>query len=105
AAPGFVYREADKVVVKGRTEGIAIFEPPVRVGEADDVTLGDVDRFHKVLEHHRAQRSAEADAILNERAARPPDGRVDQRHRERIFHYLDEPRKAGWNGVWVFKTK
>ena len=64
AAQGFVYREIDKVVVKGRQEGISIFEPIGKVGEVGDTQLQEIDRFHKALELYRKQRWDDAQAAL-----------------------------------------
>ena len=105
AAPGFVYREIDKVQVKGRAEGVAIFEPLGRVGEVGESALQEADRFHKMLEHYRAQRWDEAEPILSEFAQSAPDAKIYKLYRERIFNFRYNPPGASWNGVWVFKTK
>src|SRR4029077_13176396 len=44
AAQGFVYREIDKVVVKGRQEGVSVFEPIGVVGQVTDTALTEIDR-------------------------------------------------------------
>jgi adenylate cyclase len=104
-APGFVYREVDRVVVKGRHEGISIQEPLGRLGEVDDALLEEVDLFHKVLEHYRAQRWDEAERLLSILAEASPDTKLYKVYRQRIFQFRYNPPGPGWNGTWVFTTK
>ena len=105
AAPGFVYREVDKVAVKGRTEGVLIYEPLGKVGEVDESLVEEAYLFEKVLGHYRAQRWDEAERLLAELASASPQTKLYKLFRERIFQYRYNPPDAGWNGVWVFKTK
>jgi adenylate cyclase len=105
AAPGFVYREIDKVAVKGRVEGIPIFEPLGKVGEVEESVVEEAYLFEKVLGHYRAQRFEEAERLLAELASASPNMKVYKLFRERIFQYRYNPPAPDWNGVWVFKTK
>ena len=105
AAPGFVYREVDKVAVKGRTEGVLIYEPLGKVGEVDESLVEEAYLFEKVLGHYRAQRWDEAERLLAELTSASPQTKLYKLFRERIFQYRYNPPDAGWNGVWVFKTK
>ena len=105
AVPSFLYREIDKVQVKGRAEGVAIFEPLGRLDQVDEATADLVDRFQRMLEHYRAQRWDEADKLLAALAQSDPDGKLYKLFRQRIFEFRYNPPGPTWNGVWVFKTK
>ena len=105
AAPGFVYREIDKVAVKGRVEGIPIYEPLGKTGEVDESVVEEAYLFEKVLGHYRAQRFEEAERLLAELASASPNTKVYKLYRERIFQYRYNPPAPDWNGVWIFKTK
>jgi adenylate cyclase len=105
AAQGFVYREVDKVAVKGRTEGVLIYEPLGKVGEVDESLVEEAYLFEKVLGHYRAQRWEEAERLLAELASASPGTKLYKVFRERVFQYRYNPPDAGWDGVWVFKTK
>jgi adenylate cyclase len=105
AAPGFVYREIDKVAVKGRAEGVLIYEPLGKVGEVDESMVEEAYLFEKVLGHYRGQRWEEAERLLAELASASPQTKLYKIFRERVFQYRYNPPDAGWNGVWVFKTK
>ena len=105
AAQGFVYREIDRVVVKGRTEGVAIFEPIGKVGEAGETTLTEIDTFHKALEQYRKQRWDDAAAILQKLLYAAPDNKLYKVYKKRVEHFRTNPPGAAWNGLWIFTTK
>ena len=105
AAQGFVYREIDKVVVKGRQEGVSVFEPIGVVGQATDTALTEIDRFHKALEYYRKQRWDEATQILKDLQAATPDAKLYRLYLKRIDHFRNNSPGPAWNGLWVFTTK
>jgi adenylate cyclase len=103
--PSYLYREIDKVQVKGRLEGVSIYEPLGRLDQVDEATVDLVDRFHRMLEHYRAQRWDDADKVLVELAQSAPDSKLYKLFRQRIFEFRYNPPGPAWNGVWIFKTK
>ncbi len=105
AAPGFAYREIDRVVVKGRTEGVAILEPLGRVGEVDEALLQEVDRFHKALAHYRSRRWDEAERLLEALGAAAPATKLYAVYLERVARFRAAAPAQSWNGTWVFTTK
>ncbi len=105
AAQGLVYREVDKVVVKGRQEGVAIFEPLGRVGEVGETQLQEIDRFHKALEHYRKQRWDDTEAMLKNLAYAAPESKLYKLYLKRVAHFRQSPPGPAWNGTWVFTTK
>jgi adenylate cyclase len=105
AAQGFVYREIDKVVVKGRQEGLAIFEPIGKMDEVGETQLQEIDRFHKALEIYRKQRWEEAEAILKNLSYAAPESKLYKLYLKRIAHFRQNTPGPVWNGLWVFTTK
>jgi len=105
AVPGFVYREVDKVRVKGKKEGVAIFEPIGEQVAVDGNLLAEITRFHQALAHYRAQRWDEAEALLQELAVVAPAAKLYKLYRERIAAFRTSPPGADWDGVFVFTTK
>ncbi len=105
AVQGFVYREVDKVRVKGKQEGVAIFEPIGAQGEVDGDMLAEIARFHQALAHFRAQRWDEAEALLQELASVAPAVKLYRLYRERIADFRASPPGADWDGVFGFSTK
>ena len=105
AVQDFVYREVDKVRVKGKREGVAIFEPIGAQGEVRGDTLLEIARFHQALAHFRGRRWDEAEALLKDLAAAAPAVRLYQLYCERIAHFRVSPPGADWDGVFGFTTR
>src|SRR6185437_15247852 len=102
AVQHFVYREVDKVRVKGKQQAVAIFEPIGVQGEIGSDTLAEIDRFHRALAHFRGQRWDEAEALLEALAAAAPEVKLYLLYRERIVHFRARPPGADWDGVFGF---
>ncbi|HUP31376.1 MAG TPA: adenylate/guanylate cyclase domain-containing protein, partial [Usitatibacter sp.] len=105
AAQGFVYREVDKVVVKGRQNGIAIFEPIGKVGEVGETTLQEIEAFHKAIGFYRKQRWDDAEAALKTLSYAAPQNKLYKLYLKRVTHFRDNTPGPTWNGTWVFTTK
>jgi adenylate cyclase len=105
AVQDFVYREVDKVRVKGKREGVAIFEPIGAQGEVRTDTLLEIARFHEAVAHFRERRWDEAEALLKELAAAAPGVKLYRIYRERIAQFRASPPGADWDGVFGFSTK
>jgi adenylate cyclase len=105
AVQDFVYREVDKVRVKGKREGVAIFEPLGAQGEVHSDTQLEIARFHEALAHFRERRWDEAAALLEELAAAAPGMKLYRIYRERIAQFRVSPPDAGWDGVFGFTTR
>jgi len=105
AVPDFVYREVDKVRVKGKREGVAIFEPIGAQGEVPSDVLLEIDRFHHALAHFRERRWDEAEALLDELAAAAPEAKLYRLYRERINQFRASPPAADWDGVFGFTSQ
>jgi adenylate cyclase len=104
AVQHFVYREVDKVRVKGKQQAVAIFEPIGVQGAVGADTLAEIERFHQALAHFRGQRWNEAEALLEALAAAAPEVKLYQLYRERIVHFRASPPGADWDGVFGFTT-
>jgi adenylate cyclase len=104
-AQGFVYREIDRVVVKGRQEGLAIYEPIGKAGEVGETLLQEIDRFHKALELYRKQKWDDAQGALKTLLYAAPDNKLYKLYLKRIEHFRSNPPGIAWNGLWVYTTK
>jgi adenylate cyclase len=99
AAPGFAWREVDRVRVKGRAQAVALWEPLGETLEAG--AQAELARWHEALAHYRARRFIEADELLAMLPARPLHGVF----RERCATFMRTPPPLGWDGATNFATK
>jgi adenylate cyclase len=105
AVDGVIYREIDRVRVKGKHEPVTIFEP---VGTKDEVVnqmVDDIDRFHRALDKYRAQSWDEAEAALRALTHADPKRKVYQLYLSRIAELRANPPGANWDGVFTFTHK
>jgi len=105
AVKDIVFREVDRVRVKGKDEAIVIFEPLGLEGEVDKSMHDEIRLWNQCLRHYRSQDWDQAEvALLNLQRMRP-DCQLYQTYVERIEHYRREPPEPGWDGVTKFATK
>ncbi|MDA0654147.1 MAG: HAMP domain-containing protein [Proteobacteria bacterium] len=105
AAPAMLYRELDRVRVKGRAEPIRIFEPLGRAGQLPPETIDRIARWEEALGHYRARNWAAADAILAELMRGEPESTLYALFRARIVTLQRSPPGAAWDGTFVFAEK
>jgi adenylate cyclase len=105
AAPEFVYRELDRVRVKGKNEPVAIFEPLGKPADVDPAVLDELRAWDEALALVRAQGWMEARQRIEALAARHPEQRLYALYLERIAHYRAHPPGPDWDGVTTFETK
>lgn len=104
--PDFVYRELDKIQVKGKHEPVAIFEPIGPVGSVDQATLDELERYNQAVALYAAQKWDEAEAAFTAlHQADPGRYLYDHVYLERIAHFRVESPGENWDGVFVWQTK
>ena len=103
--PNIIYRELDRVRVKGKLEPISIYEPVGMKGEVVDQMLDEIDRFHRALDRYREQRWDDAETALVKLAQADPHRKVYQVYIERVANLRMKPPGANWDGVFTFTTK
>ncbi len=105
AVPGMIYRELDRVRVKGKLEPITIFEPVGQHGKVVETAINEIDRFHRALERYRQQRWDEAEQTIASLAMADPSRKVYQIYIERIAALRANSPGKNWDGVFTFTTK
>ena len=103
AAPGIVYRELDRVRVKGKGLAVSIYEPVAIEGEASAELLSRIEQFQRALTHYRMQQWDEAVAILQ--SLPQADAVLVSLYMQRIAEMRAQPPGKDWDGVTAFTTK
>ena len=105
AVKDIVFRELDRVKVKGKDEPVAIFEPIGIEGQVDAKVTDELKLWHKALKAYRAQNWDEAEMNLLNVQRMSPGCKLYELYFERIQQCRAEPPGPGWDGVTAFKTK
>jgi adenylate cyclase len=100
-----VFREIDRVKVKGKDEPVDIFEPIGIDGQVDKKVMDEIKLWHKALKAYRAQKWDEAEMDLFNVQRMSPECKLYQLYFERIKQCRAEPPGSDWDGVTAFKTK
>jgi adenylate cyclase len=99
-----VFRELDRVRVKGKDEPVGIYEPMGLEGTVDKQVLEELKLWNQALRAYRGQNWDQAEvALLN--LSRMSPRRLYEIYSERVVHYRKEPPGEGWDGAWKFETK
>ena len=105
AAKGIVYRELDRVRVKGKGEAVTIFEPLGLEGSLDAAALEELRLWNLALNYYRAQNWDQSEMALNGLAQLAPQRGLYSLYLDRIAALRREPPSAGWDAVTSFETK
>ena len=100
-----VYRELDRVRVKGKDEPVAIYEPFGVCGEIDAAELEELALWDEALSLYRAQQWEAAAGRLYNLSQRNPQRTLYALYAQRIAHYREHPPGDAWDGVTTFETK
>ena len=100
-----VFRELDRVKVKGKDEPVDIFEPIGIEGQVENKVMDEIKVWHKVLRAYRAQKWDEAEMDLFNVQRMSPDCKLYQLYFERIKQCRADPPGPDWDGVTAFTTK
>ncbi len=100
-----VFRELDKVKVKGKEEPVAIFEAVGFEGSVDKNVLDEIKLWHQCLRQYRVQEWDQAELSLLNLTRMYPEHKLYKEFSSRVVHMRGASPGAGWDGVTVFKTK
>ena len=103
---GWKLRELDLVVVKGKTEPVAIFEVlDYHTAESFPNIDEAIGVYGRALAHYRAQEWDQAVAAFRECQRLSPPDKLPAIYIDRCEYWRAHPPDAGWSGVWVMKSK
>lgn len=105
AIKDIVFREVDRVQVKGKEEPVAIYEPLGLEGDVGKAALEEVKLWNQALRSYRAQDWDQAEVALLNLSRMAPERGLYGKYMERVAHLRKAPPEADWKGVWKFETK
>ena len=100
-----VWRELDRVRVKGKDEPVAIYEPLGFDGQVSKERLEELKLWNQALRAYRAQDWDQTDTLLFNLQRLAPGAHLYEVYAERVVHYRKDPPGPDWDGVWKFETK
>ena len=100
----FVFRELDRVRVKGKDEPVGIYEPLGLDGAVEKSVLDELKIWNQALRAYRAQDWDQAEVALMNLSRMSPHKLYDV-YTERVEHYRKAPPGPDWDGAWTFDTK
>ena len=103
--PEFVFRELDLVIVKGKSEPVAIFEPIGHKNDIDKETMSELSAYKKALKNFHSQNWDKAEVDFYNLSNANPDRYLYQVYLERIAHYRKEPPGENWDLVFTHTSK
>ena len=99
-------REIDKIIVKGKTQPVGVYEILEHHTESSFPHIGDVlSHFKYGIEAYRERRFKDALKAFGEAVRLNPDDTVSRVYIERAEHLHRHPPGEDWDGVWVMESK
>jgi adenylate cyclase len=99
-------READRVIVKGKTQPVGVYEVLDYHNESTFPHLMDVvNQFNDGMGKYRAGRWDEAVAAFQAALRLHPEDQLSQIYVQRCLSLKARPPEGTWDGVWVMEEK
>ncbi len=105
AGDSLVFREIDSLRVAGKLEPVKVHELIGLAGELNDTTRCAVQDYETGLVRYRVQDWDAAETAFRACLSATPGDRPAQVMLERIAAFRQTPPEAGWDGVWVARSK
>ncbi|QCP52092.1 adenylate/guanylate cyclase domain-containing protein [Trinickia violacea] len=102
---GIVWRELDRVRVKGKREAVAIYEPVAEADKMSAVEAAELERWHEALRRYRSGDWDAAEALLLVLASAAPASDLYALYLERLATMRERMSLETWDGVYEFDTK
>ncbi len=105
AVPDFVYRELDRVRVKGKDKPVGIFEPICPQGEETAGLLEELALYEEALRSYRDQAWQQAAEQFAHLQTLNPERYLYQVYARRVTYLRESPPGPDWDGSFTFTTK
>ncbi len=99
-------REVDKLVVKGKTEPVGVYEVlDFHTAQSFPEMIDVVGAFQNGISLYRERRFDDAEAQFNQALAKHPEDRASKLYLERCAYLRANPPADDWDGAWVATDK
>ena len=105
AVPDYVYRELDRVRVKGKDQPVTIYEPVGLRKDVEKPARDEIKLYDQALKLYRKKDWDMAELSFLNLQKGEPDKALYKLYSERIGIYRKEPPPDPWDGVWTHETK
>jgi len=102
---GYLCRQVDKVMVKGKDQPIRIYEPLCLESEASEEILTMLDEYQRAYKCYLEQRWDDARALFELLQRKEPDTYLYALYLGRIASLREEALPEDWDGAYRFTTK
>jgi adenylate cyclase len=100
-----VFREVDRIKVKGKDEAVTIYEPLGAEGEVDRKAHDELKLWNQALRAYRAQQWDQVEVTLLNLQRMNPECGLYAAYAEKITGMRRDPPPEGWDGVTAFDEK
>jgi len=105
AVKDIVFKEIDKVKVKGKEEALTIYEPIGLEGEIDRKVLDEFRLWHQTLRLYRSRHWDQVEVSLLNLQRMNPECALYELYAQKVAEKRRNPPPAAWDGVTVFDEK
>ncbi|KAA9133072.1 adenylate/guanylate cyclase domain-containing protein [Marinihelvus fidelis] len=105
AADRFLYREIDRVRVKGKRLPVGIYEVVGEASRVPDIERARLLQFEQAMKLYRALDWDGAEGIMLDLVDQVPDKLLYRMYLQRIRTFRAEPPPADWDGVYTHDSK
>ncbi len=103
--PNFIFRKVDRVRVKGKKNGIEIYEVLGRKKELTPELAKELELYHTALQHYFNQEWEKAHIILSELHKARPAVTLYSLYLYRIEEFEKNPPPKDWDGIYTHASK
>ena len=105
AVKDVVFREVDRIKVKGKDEAVGVYEPLGLEGEVERKAHEELKLWHQTLRAYRAQHWDQVEVSLLNLQRMNPHCSLYQVYAGNVSDKRRNPPPSNWDGVTVFDEK
>ncbi len=105
AASDIIFRELDRVRVKGKDSAVSIFEPVGYINDVNQESRAELTAYHKAVALYRMRRWIDSQKMFRNLQQRDPERMIYDIYLSRIQHFKSNPPPADWDGVFTHMQK